>query len=106
MPREWASRMTPSAIRSEPQMMAVCPASRSLPAATRPPSAVKIVRSMLSWLNPRPRKADDLRWVGRKRAGPTASPMRSCPSDPRCVTDAVTASASEQFTNTESSWVV
>ena len=87
-------------------MMAVCPVASSLAAATWPPSGVKMVRSMLSFPKPSSKKADDLRWVGRKRAGPTASPMRSCPSDLRWATEAATASASEQFTKAEASFVV
>ena len=100
-PRPRAARITPSAIRSDPQTIAVCPVSISSPPATWPPSTVKSVDTTCPvtsvpgerWSS-RVAKAAILRREGTYLSGPTASPTRVWPRLRRWRTARLMATAS------------
>ena len=76
-PRERAARIAPSAMRSEPQMIAVCPQSMSSSAAAWPPSTVNSVVTTCPSASVTPRwrsrltaNSTRLRAAGTKRSGP------------------------------------
>ncbi len=100
MPRACAARIAPRAMRSEPQITAVCPESMSSSAAAWPPSTVNSVETMCGRGSSMPswtrfaRNAASLRWAGMKRSGPIARPMRRWPSDVRCRNARSSAAAS------------
>ena len=100
-PRDRAARITPRAMRSDPQMMAVWPESMSSCAAVAPPSTVNRVVLTCGAASSTPSCARSwsanacrLRAAGTNRSGPIARPMRRWPSATRCRTDSSIATES------------